>query len=96
VAFTPEEEKVLRVMIEREAAAAKAAAALADAEAALEAAQAARQAAVTDVELSTMQVVADLNRQHAPAINAAFAAREAAKQAVSAAQAPVKAAEVKP
>ena len=70
--------------------------ALADAEAALEAAQAARQAAVTQAELAAMQVVADLNRQHAPAINAAFAAREAAKQAVSAAAAPVKAQKAKP
>ena len=94
--LTPDQEKVLLGMIEREAAAAKAAAALADAEAALEAAQAARQAAVTDVELATQQTIYDLNRQHAPAINAAFAAREAAKQAVSAAQAPVKAAEAKP
>jgi hypothetical protein len=96
VAFTPEEEKVLRVMIEREAAADKAAIALADAEAALEAAQAARQTAVTDVELATQATIYDLNRQHAPAINAAFAAVAEAKQAVSAAQAPVKAAEVKP
>ena len=96
MALTPDEAKVVRGMIKREAAAAKAAQALADAEAALEAAQAARQAAVTDVELATQQTIYDLNRQHAPAINAAFAAREAAKQAVSAAAAPVKAAEVKP
>jgi len=96
MALTPHEEKVVRGMIEREAAAAKAAAALADAEAALEAAQAARQAAVTDVELATQQTIYDLNRQHAPAINAAVAAVAEAKKAVSAAQAPVKAAEVKP
>ena len=96
MAFTPDQEKVLLGIIAREAAAAKAAAALADAEAALAAAQAARQAAVTDVELSTMQVVADLNRQHAPAINAAFAAVAEAKQAVSAAAAPVKPTGTKP
>ena len=96
MAFTPDQEKVLLGIIAREAAAAKAAQALADAEAALEAAQAARQAAVTDVELSTMQVVAGLNRQHAPAINAAFAAVAEAKAAASAAAAPVKASEVKP
>ena len=43
-----------------------------------------------------MEVVSGLNRKHAGAINAAFAAVAEAKQAVSAAQAPVKAAEVKP
>lgn len=91
-----EKSSVLDALIEREAAAAKAAQALADAEAALDAAQAARQAAVTDVELSAMQVVADLNRQHAPAINAAFAAVAEAKQAVSAAAAPVKPTGTKP
>ena len=96
MAFTPEEEKVVRGIIAREAAAAKAAAALADAEAALEAAQAARQADVTQAELAAMEVVSGLNRQHAATINAAFAAVAQAKQAVSAAQAPVKAAEVKP
>lgn len=96
MALTPDQEKVLLGMIEREAAAAKAAQALADAEAALEAAQAARQAAVTQAELAAMEVVSGLNRQHAPAINAAFAAVAEAKQAVSAAQAPVKASEVKP
>ena len=91
-----EKSSVLDALIEREELTYKAAADLAAAEAALEAAQAARQAAVTDVELSTMQVVADLNRQHAPAINAAFAAVAEAKAAASAAAAPVKPTGTKP
>ena len=96
MAFTPDQEKVLLGIIAREAAAAKAAQALADAEAALEAAQAARQAAVTDVELATQATIYDLNRKHAGAINAAFAAVAEAKAAASAAAAPVKAREAKP
>ena len=96
MALTPHEEKVVRGMIEREAAAAKAAAALADAEAALEAAQAARQAAVTQAELAAMEVVSGLNRKHAGAINAAFAAVAEAKAAASAAAAPVKPTGTKP
>ena len=90
----PEDEKALLALIEREKALPKLIQAREDAEALLAAAEAAAQNERIQVETSAQALISEVWQRHAPAITAARAALEAAKQAEDAAK--LGAAEVKP
>lgn len=94
MALTPDEEKVVRGMIDREIALPRLIQAREDAEAALAAAQAAAQNERIQVEVSAQALISEVWQRHTPAITAARAALETAKAAEDAAK--LGAAEVKP
>ena len=92
--FSPEQEKALLSLIDREIALPALRQAREDAEAALAAAEAKAQAERLQVETSAQALISEVWQRHAPAITAARAALETAKAAEDAAK--LGAAEVKP
>lgn len=92
--FSPEQEKALLVLADREIALPRLIQAREDAEAALAAAEAAAQNERIQVETSAQALISEVWQRHAPTITAARTALEAAKQAEDAAK--LGAVEVKP
>ena len=92
--FSPEQEKALLSLIDREIALPKLIQARKDAEALLAAAEAAAQNERIQVETSAQALISEVWQRHAPAITAARAALETAKAAEDAAK--LGAVEVKP
>ena len=92
--FSPEQEKALLVLADREIALPKLIQAREAAEAALAAAEAAAQKERIQVEVSAQALISEVWQRHAPTITAARAALETAKAAEDAAK--LGAAEVKP